>query len=236
MNAAWEYAKKIADRHAAGASLFVHLQNDGDRVVVVFCGDPHAREMYWDGQTYVAMPPAGAAGLRPSVRISINVFVPAENAMKAFEGGPAWFRELVEVRDKYGLQRWCFEIRRRGRKGDPKTRYSILPDAQIDEGLRARIAATPLHDLAAMASGTDADAEFPPAADTQAVPVIIDEDTARALVDRLRPMPREVTQAFLAEFRIGRVRDLANADLPRALRFLEQRKGTATAERDPFEL
>ena len=62
----------------------------------------------------------------------------------------------------------------------------------------------------------------------------IDENTARQLVDRLRPLPRDVAHAFLAEFKVARIRDLPSAELPRALRFIEARQ--QPQERDPFEL
>ena len=47
-------------------------------------------------------------------------------------------------------------------------------------------------------------------------------------------MPREVAHAFLAEFKIARIRELPSSELPRALRFIEARQ--QPQERDPFEL
>lgn len=148
------------------------------------------------------------------------------------------------MKDKYGLEKWTFEVKRRGKKGDPKTKYSILPDAQIDDAMRARIAAVGLHDLASIGASADgedspapggaAPAPPPAAAAAPATAPTIDENTARQLVDRLRPMPREVAHAFLAEFKVARIRDLPSAELPRALRFIEARQ--QPQERDPFEL
>jgi hypothetical protein len=228
MNNAWENAKALAEKHAAAGGIFVRMQNDGDKVVGVFCGEPFAKEVYWDGQKYIDTPPEGSA-LKPSLRVSLNFYVPAEGAMKIIEGGTAWFKDVLEVKDKYGLEKWSFEVKRRGKKGDPKTKYTILPDAPVDDAMRARIAAAGLHDLGAVGAGSDA--EVDPMADT---PKTIDLDTARQLVDRLRPLPREVSQAFLAEMKIERIRDLLSADLPRAVRFIEARERPAPV--DPFAL
>jgi len=217
MTTAWDYAKKLADQHASAANLFVRLPNDGDKVVGVFCGEPFAREVFWTGETYADSP--AEAGAKPTLRVSLNFFVPAEGAMKIIEGGASWFRDLVDVRTKYGLDKWSFEVKRRGKKGDPKTRYTILPDAPVDEGLRARIGQTTLHDLTAMGAGAEGEAGAP----TQPM-AAIDEPTARALADRLRLLPREALQAFLAEFQIERLRELSSSDLPGALRFIEGRE------------
>jgi hypothetical protein len=241
MSTAWDKAKELADKHVAAGGIFVRLQNDGDKIVGVFCGEPFAKEVYWDGQKYSDTPPEGVAA-KPSLRVALNFYVPAEGAMKIIEGGTAWFKDVLDVKDKYGLDKWSFEIKRRGKKGDPKTKYSILPDAQVDEPMRARIAAAGLHDLSSVGAGADAEdaapapaaAASPAPAAAPATPSTIDENTARQLVDRLRPMPREVAHAFLAEFKIGRIRELQSASLPQALRFIEARQ--QPQERDPFEL
>jgi hypothetical protein len=228
MNSAWENAKALAEKHAAAGGIFVRMQNDGDKVVGVFCGEPFAKEVYWDGQKYIDTPPEGSA-LKPSLRVSLNFYVPADGAMKIIEGGTAWFKDVLEVKDKYGLEKWSFEVKRRGKKGDPKTKYTILPDAPVDDALRAKIAAAGLHDLGSVGAGSEQDVD--PMAET---PKTIDLDTARQLVDRLRPLPREVSQAFLADMKIERIRDLLSADLPRAVRFIEARERPAPV--DPFAL
>jgi hypothetical protein len=230
MSTAWDYAKKLADQHAGAGTLFVRLQNDGDAVVGAFCGDPYARELYWTGETYSDTPPPSVV-VRRTLRTSLNFFVTAEGAMKIIEGGAAWFRDIVQVRAKYGVDKWSFEIKRHGKRGDPKTRYSILPDAPIDDATRARIAATPLHDLRSIGGAADVDVD-PIATPTQ--PQTIDQDTARALLDRLQPLPREVAMGLLAEFKVTRLRELRSADLPRVLRFIQSHERSEAAV--PFDL
>ncbi len=213
MNTAWDSAKKLAEKHANQGGIFVRLQNDGDTVVGVFCGEPYAKEVYWDGQKYCDAAPE--AGGKMSLRVSLNFYVPSEGAMKIIEGGTAWFKDLLEVREKYGTDKWIFEVKRRGKKGDPKTKYSILPEKPVDDALRARIAAAGEHDLGAAAGGNDTDG-------ATAAPRVVDVDVARTIADRLRALPRDVADAFLGEFKIARIRELLNSDVPRALAFLER--------------
>ena len=230
MSTAWDYAKRLADKHAGAGHHFVRLQNDGDRVVGVFCGDPFAREA---GSIGTARPtptrrlPEGVT-VRPTLRVSFNFFVPTEGVMKIIEGGAAWFRDLVDVREKYGLDKWSFEVRRRGKKGDTKTKYSILPDAPVDDAMRVRIGGLSIHDLRTIGAAVDADGERTAPAST------IDEATARAIADRLRRLPRETIATLLAEFKIERLRQLRSSELPRILRFLEAHE--AAPPPAPFDL
>lgn len=238
MNNAWDKAKNLAEKHATQGSIFVRLQNDGDAVVGIFCGEPYAREVYWDGEKYVEAtadgPPPGATAKTPSLRVALNFYVPSEGTMKIVEGGTQWFRDLVNVREKYGLDKWLFEIKRHGKPKDPKTKYTILPEEKIDDPLRAKISHVPAHDLAQMSAGTD-DAE------TSDGLKVIDLDVARQFADRLRALPRSEADMFLQEFRIERVRDLPNDRMPAALQFLLKLEGTHKSQNgakesaiDPF--
>ena len=143
------------------------------------------------------------------------------------------------MREKYGLERWSFEVKRSGKKGDTKTKYSILPEREIDGALRVKIAAAPLHDLAA--SGGDGESEGgaqPAAAPTP--PKVIDLESAKALAERIRALPKSVGEAFLVEFRIGRIRELPVTDLEAARSYLAAQEralqGGTAAEVDPFEV
>jgi hypothetical protein len=235
---AWEQAKRLAEKHVNQGGIFVRLQNDGDAVVGVFCSEPYAREVYWDGEKYVEAtadgPPPGATAKSPSLRVSLNFYVLSEGTMKIVEGGTQWFRDLVTVREKYGLDKWIFEIKRHGKPKDPKTKYTILPEEKIDDALRAKIDALPAHDLAAIAGGADeSDANEPPKT--------LDLEVARQFADRLRALPRPDADLFLQEFRIERVRDLPNEKVPTALQFLlklesahKSQNGAKESTIDPF--
>lgn len=231
---AWDKAKGLADKHASQGSIFVRLQNDGDAVVGVFCGEPYAREVYWDGEKYVEAtadgPPPGATAKTPSLRVALNFYVPSEGTMKIVEGGTQWFRDLVNVREKYGLDKWLFEIKRHGKPKDPKTKYTILPEEKIDDALRATLARVATHDLAQMSAPSED-------GDASGSPRVIDVDVARQFADRLRALPRSDADTFLQEFKIERLRDLPNDRVPAALQFLmklEASHKSASAAVDPF--
>ncbi len=158
MGDAWDRAASLADKHTKPASrggIFVNLDHDCDRVIGAFVGEPYAYGVHWTGERYVECEgddcqhckTAGGA----TVRVMLNFFVPAEDAMKVIEGGTVWFKDVLKVRDKYGLDKWLFEITRHGESGDPTTTYSIMPEEKIDDELRAKIDAAAnsheLHDL-----------------------------------------------------------------------------------------
>lgn len=234
MNNAWDKAKNLADKHASQGSIFVRLQNDGDAVVGVFCGEPYAREVYWDGEKYVEAtadgPPPGATAKTPSLRVALNFYVPSEGTMKIVEGGTQWFRDLVNVREKYGLDKWLFEIKRHGKPKDPKTKYTILPEEKIDDALRATLARVATHDLAQMSAPSED-------GDGSGGPRVVDVDVARQFADRLRALPRSDADTFLQEFKIERLRDLPNDRVPAALQLLmklEASHKSASAAVDPF--
>lgn len=155
---AWGTASRLADKHANQGGIFVRLTSNGDKIVGAFCGEPFAREVVWTGERYETYDPSVHTDKCPSLRVMLNFFVPAEGDMKVIEGGTVWFKDVLKVRDKYGLDKWLFEIERHGEAGDPKTTYSILPEEKLDDDLRGQIAGAELHDLAALSSG-DANAD-----------------------------------------------------------------------------
>jgi hypothetical protein len=166
MSDAWDKARDLAEKHAQAGGIFVRLANDGDKIVGAFRGDPHTREVVWTGETYESFDPDKHAGKRPSLRVLMNLYVPADGRMKVFEGSTLWFKDVLKVRDKYGLDNWLFEIERHGAAGDPKTSYSVLPEEKIDDALRAQIDAAELHDLASIGESNgeaEAEEDEPPA-------------------------------------------------------------------------
>lgn len=244
MASAWDTAKGLEEKHASAGGIFVRLASNGDKVTGVFCGEPHAREVVWTGERYEtyddANPAHRADGKRPSLRVAINFFVPAEKAMKVIEGGTQWFKDVLKVRDKYGLDKWSFEVERHGEAGDPKTKYTILPEEKIDAALRQQIAEAPLHELEAVVGGAgeeDGAAEKPASpgpSPTSERP--IDATTANELVARMKALPRADVDAILTELGVQRVRDLQGAQVARARALLaaREREAGSQVEVDPF--
>ena len=241
MTTAWEMATTMADKHANSGGIFVRLANNGDKIVGAFCGEPYAREVIWTGERYEQFDENNSAhqGKRPSLRVMLNFYVPAEGAMKVIEGGTVWFKDVLKVRDKYGLDKWLFEIERHGDAGDPKTTYSILPEEKLDDEMRARIAAAEAHDLKSIGTGNDEDAGGKGSTTAKkpsnaAGP--IDPRVAGDLVARLKALPRSDVDAFLAEFGVQRVRDLEAKHETAARAFIDQllAKQSQPEEVDPF--
>jgi hypothetical protein len=206
---AWDHAAGMADKHANSGGIFIRLTGDGDKVVGAFCGEPFPREVVWTGDRYETYDPDVHTDKRPSLRVMINFYVPAERDMKVIEGGTVWFKDVLKVRDKYGLDKWLFEIERHGDAGDPKTTYTILPEEKIDPALQDEIADAGLHDMAALVGG-DGGGEDPP----------IDADTVAELVARLKALPRADVNTFLDQFKVQRVRDLRESDAEAARQLL----------------
>lgn len=245
MSNAWDQAESLAEKHAEQGGIFVRLANHGDKVVGAFCGEPHAREVHWTGERYVECTGEGctfcAGGKKPSLRVMLNLFVPAEDAMKVYETGTRVFRDVLKLRNKYGLDSWLFEIERHGESGSTKTRYSILPEAKIDPELQARIAQAEIHDLASVGSGDeDGSGSTGAPAGAGAGPATIPTDRVAPLVARLKALPRSDVDTFLGRFGISRVRDLAAADEQAAYALLAQIEAkhapppAPAAEIDPF--
>ncbi|MBN1773205.1 MAG: hypothetical protein JXB32_18205 [Deltaproteobacteria bacterium] len=244
MSDAWDKAKGLADKHASTGGIFVRLANDGDKVVGAFLGDPLPREVHWTGERYEECTGAEnkcsqcAESKRPSLRVSMNFYVPAEKAVKVIEGGSTWFKDLLKCRDKYGLDRWTFEVERHGASGDPKTSYTILPDERLTDEQRGHLAGLQLHDLQKVVSGGgEAGGDFSSYDKTGAAGQPIDPRVATELVGRLKVLPRDAVDTFLKKFGVQRVRDLKASDEKAARAFVEALEGKGQksgGEIDPF--
>ena len=226
MGNGWNQAAGMADNHTNSGGLFVRLTGDGDSIVGAFCGEPYAREVVWNGERYEAHDP-NIHSKKPSLRVALNFFVPADNDMKVIEGGTVWFKDLLKVRDKYGLENWLFEIERHGEAGNPKTKYTILPEKKLTAEQIEAIASRELHDLESLVGESGSD--DPP----------IDAETAAEFITRLKALPRSDAMAFLGQYKVQRVRDIRTSDIEHARHILgglevRARRRTEQAEIDPF--
>lgn len=250
MSNAWDRAKELAEKHAQAGGIFVRLANDGDKVVGALCGEPHTREVVWTGSAYEPFDAANPehADKRAALRVTINIFVPAENKVKVIEGGTAWFKDILKVREKYGLETWLFEIERHGEANSTKTKYTILPETQIDAAMRARIDAAELHDLANLGTGEDDESEPsakeraaakgaatkasapkanpqvaakpPPATAAASGPELVSDKAAGEIMGELRRVPKSDLELFLSRFGVTRIRDVKAVDEATARAFV----------------
>jgi hypothetical protein len=128
-----------------GSSTFLRLEGDGDKAVVAFCGAPFHRDICYNEKTktYEAWDDAAkAAGRKKSSRYAMNVFAVSvkgveTNEMKVIDMNFNTMQSVIALKDKYGLAKCLFEVTRHGAKGDTKTQYQILPDADISPAVRA---------------------------------------------------------------------------------------------------
>ncbi|MCP4603964.1 MAG: hypothetical protein GY847_26150 [Proteobacteria bacterium] len=242
MTNGWNHAETLADKHAgAGSGLFVKLANDRDRVVGIFFGEPYAREVHWTGERYAPCMDNGCQyceeGKKPSLRVSMNFFVPQENAMKIIEGGVTWFKDVMTVREKYGLGKWSFEIQRHGEAGSSKTTYTILPEEKLSDEQIAEISRLDLNELSKVVTGENSTASNDR---TKQEDKLIDPHVASSFVPRLKAMPREALDTFLEKFGVQRIYDLKASDETIALALISNLETkyktpeTSTTEVDPF--
>jgi hypothetical protein len=248
MSNAWDIAKQMAERHTS--STFLRLTDDGDKVVGVFVGEPLSREVVWTGEKYLDVKNPEAEkylkkGRSSSLRVAMNIYIPAERAVKVYEMGAVVFKDVYKLRDKYGLDTWAFEIERHGGKGDNKTSYTILPEQRLDDATRREIAQLELHDLEKVLSNTDGgnDEEqgFESYEGKQDAPKgkqdrPIDSAVLEQVMPRLKVLPRETLDDFLKKFKVQRVKDLRAGDQSAVLEFLSRIEAAMQPpkEIDPF--
>lgn len=245
----WQQTEEMAKKHDQSGSLWLKLAGDGDKAVVVFLGEPHPREVAFVDGTYIEVDEKmKASGAKVSLRVALNVALYDSKEVKVLEQGVMFFKDLVRLREKYGLAKWAFEIQRHGAAKDPKTTYSILPEQQLSTEQQKAFQALPQHDLAKLYSGEgdDGGAKGGQSLDSYDKKAeakgdgAISPTVAQGLVTALKALPREATDKFLAKFGVQRIKDLRTSQVEKARGFLEQLQTESTApngadtEVDPF--
>lgn len=167
----WKTAKETAESHKGGG-IFARLENDKDKFVGVFCGEPHTRELYYDeksGKYETFTEEHKKANKKSQPKFSLNVYIPSEDAMKVTEVSIVTFKDILKSMDKYGtttvkgreIFNAALEVERQGKKGDKKTSYSVLFEAispaspMVDDAMREKIMGHELHDLAKVVEKAD---------------------------------------------------------------------------------
>jgi hypothetical protein len=238
----WQQTEEMAKKHDQGGSLWLKLGNDGDKAVVVFLGEPHPREVcFVDGKYMPFDEKLKAQGLKPSLRVALSVALYDSKEVKVLEQGVMFFKDLVRVREKYGLEKWAFEIQRHGAAKDPKTTYSILPEHQLSAEQQKAFQALPQHDLEKLYAGeSEGGGSAPLGSYDQKNDGTVDPKVAQAIATQLKALPREAVDRFLQKFGVQRIKDLPAAQVEKARAFVEQLQTDLAApaasetEVDPF--
>lgn len=148
MASKWEQTEELAKKHDQDSSTWLKLAGDGDKAVIVFLGEPFPREVcFIDGKYMPFDEKLKAQGQKPSLRVALSVALFETKEVKVLEQGVTFFKDLVRVRQKYGLEKWAFEVQRHGAAKDPKTTYSILPEHQLSPEQQKEFQALQLQDL-----------------------------------------------------------------------------------------
>ena len=242
----WQQTEEMAKKHDQGGSNWLKLAGDGDKAVVVFLGEPFPREVCFAEGKYVPYDDkAKAQGLKPSLRVALNVALFDSKEMKVLEQGVMFFKDLVRVREKYGLDKWAFEVQRHGAPKDPKTHYSILPEHQLSTEQQRSFQALPRHDLAKLYTDSDNTSASSGGASAAAPEPKhdgpVDPRMAQSFAAQLKALPREAVDRFLQKFGVQRIKDLQASQAEKARAFIEQLVAELTApgaesqvEVDPF--
>ena len=232
-NSMWQQTEEMAKKHDQGGSLWLKLAGDGDKAVVVFLGEPHPREVaFVDGKYVEVDEKMKAAGTKASLRVALNVALYDSKEVKVLEQGVMFFKDLVRVREKYGLEKWAFEIQRHGAAKDPKTTYSILPEHQLSVEQQKAFQALG-------AKGGQSLDSYDKKSDAKGDGTVA-PNVAQGLVTALKALPREATDKFLAKFGVQRIKDLPTSQVEKARAFVEQLQtesaapAAAETEVDPF--
>lgn len=240
---------KSYEEHDLQSGRYLKFE-DGDKHLVAFLGEPHIREVYWDGTTY--HPWTEGCGKEKTLKTSMNVAV-LENkngayilkAVKVLENSKTFYKQVSKMDTKYGVDSQIFEIERTGTKAKD-TSYTVLPEATITPALRVQLDALDLFDLTSDGSDDGAKSTKPePAA-------ILTQTDGDALIARLKALKATLGDAqggqmmgdFLAKFSIAKIRDLPAKHLATAQSWVTQEEeaarhaaadgGGAPGEEDPF--
>lgn len=235
---------KIADmakRHQEAAQgRFVKLENDGDKIVVAFLGEPFAKEVVWIGdegarksEEYDAAKHGPEKTAKPKMRVLWNVYDFERKEVRIIEQGVTFYRVWQVADDKYG-KKWAMEIKRNGRKGDKKTTYSVFPERELTADELTALAKLDVHDLANTSSGEEESGGSDGG--------VVDADTANKLIAELKALREsgkaETLTEFLKTFGVEAIRDVPKSRGEEALQFVAKLKGSSAAapaaEKDPF--
>ena len=226
----WKQASEMAKQHEQSGGDWLKLQNDGDKVVVVFLGQPHPREVcFVDGKFVQVTEALKAQGVKPSLRVALNVAVFGSKEVKVLEQGVRFFKDLVRIRDKYTLEKWAFEVTRHGAAKDTNTTYSILPEQQLTADQIREYQSLKLLDLAKLYESVASECGSVPDA-------MIDPETAMTITTTLKSLPREAVEQFCNALGVQRIKDLRVAQVAKAKVFVEAlvNEFSPDAQVDPF--
>lgn len=238
----WQRTEALTKKSQKGSSLWLALPNDGDKVVVVFLGEPYPHEVCLvDGKYVEFNDQLKAEGHKSLLRVALNVVRLDTGEVRVFEVGVAFFKALLRFRDQLSLDKWAFVIQRHGAAKDPKTTYSISPDQQLTADQQSMLLVLAQHDLhklyASESSGGKGRALDSYDQKTRA---LVEPGVALELTLQLKALPQAAIEQFLQKFGVQRTEDLPASEANNARVLMEQLRAEFAnadhlgAEIDPF--
>ncbi|GEM_PF-6614529 len=215
----WSKVEAVVEQ--SGGIGFVTLADDGDSAEVIFAGEPHARQVHWNGG-----PPTDCGGDDcrhcgtgddPSWRFTCNVIRVATMTVALYEFGISVARRISSLAKRYEFDDRVFTIERRGATGDIRTRYVITPTRETTLDERETVQNAELVDIQAHL----AERRDEPRTSTGTGGSHLGRGTAD-FVRRLKRLPREAQKRWLAQLGITAVSDLRSSDYRAARALLEQ--------------
>jgi hypothetical protein len=193
----WDEAERRSRESGGGERTYLRWA-DGEKKLLVVCGEPHVREIVWENGRSMPFDPDRHSEDQLKVKFLVNAWDVAASCLRIWEMSGATFQTFVRARKKYGMDT-VFEVERSGL--ELRTRYSVLYDRALDNELSKQIANADLFDLA-----QDPDTSFDTGSFETAT--INEEQVAELIAKAQRVRDDRKVKAWLEGFGVTKIRDL----------------------------
>lgn len=259
-----EAISRLAKKYSGG-ERFIKL-GDGDIVKVAFLGEPFAREVVWINGKTEDFDPDNPDHDPDEARMlaSWNCWDCEKEKVRVFDGGVTFFNMWLKTTGRFGLQRY-YEIERDGT--GKKTQWLLHKDDKIPDDEWADLQGLKLHQLDRSTADEedeegnerkkrhrddddderrsrrrrDDDDEGRRSKSSASSNGVIKIEVARDLMQRLKELPMESVDKFLAKFGVERIKDVPSGSTAAAIAFVEALENVGGEEPgqkravDPFE-
>jgi hypothetical protein len=137
----WDDAIKRVEQETMLCSPFFIVEPGKPRVVAIV-GDPFCYEgVYLDGKWCgYNQNDERHNGVVPALRIALACYLRDLSQVRVMEMGVVFFRDVLKMREKYGLDNWWFEIiNHETDLHEPDPLMSILPEEKLTPDDKAKI-------------------------------------------------------------------------------------------------
>ena len=253
----WDTASTTAENAKSRSGIFARLENDGDKMIVAFLGEPEAKEVHWTGDSTEICTGEDCRKCKkgdvPQARFSINVYVKTKTTdgelqevekVQIFEQGVRWYRDLEAVKAKYGLDKWWFEIERQGKAGSKKTKYTIMPEEKFTDDDKKELVKNELNDLTGTTNNNDDDdndtkkttqSSTSTKKEKEPTDGLISADDVSDIMRRMQNQPKDEIKKFLDKFGVKRFKDLKSSQRADAIKFVKQLESKNDKPESPEE-